>query len=55
MKETLNTLRRYAMKLNPKKSAFRVSAGKFPRLMIKKRETEENLEMVKAMLDIVKT
>ena len=34
LKETINTLRQYSMKLNPSKCAFRVSSGKFLGFMV---------------------
>ena len=34
LKETINTLRQYSMKLNPSKCAFRVSLGKFLGFMV---------------------
>ncbi len=43
LKETFATLRKYQMKLNPEKCAFRVESGKFLGFMITHRRIEDNL------------
>jgi hypothetical protein len=50
--ETFQTLRKYKMKLNPMKYAFRVSSGKFLGFMVSQRGIEVNPEKVKAVLDM---
>jgi hypothetical protein len=52
LKETFNTLRRYKMKLNPAKCAFRVSYGKFLGFTVSQRGIEANPKKVKAVLEI---
>ena len=52
LQETFNTLRRYSMKLNPSKCAFRVASGKFLGFMVSHRGIEANLEKIKAILDM---
>ena len=52
LKETFNTLRKYSMKLNPSKCAFRVSSGKFFGFMVSQRGIEANLEKVRAILEM---
>ena len=42
LQETFDTLRRYNMKLNPSKCAFRVSSGKFLGFMVSHRGIEVN-------------
>ena len=42
LQETFDTLRRYNIKLNPSKSAFGVSSGKFLDFMVSLRGIEEN-------------
>ena len=50
--EAFEALRRYNMKLNPTKCAFRVSAGKFLGFMVFQRGIESNLEKIKALIDM---
>ena len=50
LKETLDQLRFYIMKLNPQKSVFGASSGKFLRYMISRRGIEANPEKIKAIL-----
>jgi len=38
LKETFETLRRYGMKLNPKKCSLRVLASRFPALAMNERD-----------------
>ena len=52
LKETFDTLRQYNMKLNPDKSTFGVSYGKFLDFMVSQRGIEANPEKVKAILDM---
>ena len=52
LQETFNTLRRYSMKLNPSKCAFRVVSGKFLEFMVSHRGIEANPEKIKAILDM---
>ena len=52
LQETFNTLRRYSMKLNPSKCAFRVASGKFLGFMVSHRGIESNPEKIKAILDM---
>ena len=52
LQETFNTLRRYGMKLNPRKCAFGVVSGKFLRFMVSHRGIKANLKKIKAILDM---
>ena len=52
LQETFDTLRRYSMKLNPSKCAFRVSSGKFLGFMVSHRGIKANPEKIKAILDM---
>lgn len=52
LEETLCTLNRFRMKLNPAKCAFGVSVGKFLGFMIFHREIEANPEKVEAILSM---
>jgi hypothetical protein len=52
LRETFQTLRKYKMKLNPMKCAFRVSSGKILGFMVSQRGIEANLEKVKAVLEM---
>ena len=52
LKETFDTLRKYQMRLNPAKSIFEVSSGKFLGFMVSQQGIEANLEKVKAILDM---
>ncbi len=52
LRETFDTLRKYNMKLNPIKCAFRVSSGKFLGFMVPHRGTEANLDKIKAILEM---
>ena len=53
LQETFTTLKRYQMKLNPSKCAFRVASGKFLGFMVSQRGIEANPEKVRAILEIV--
>jgi hypothetical protein len=52
LREMFNKLRRCQMKLNLAKCAFGVSSGKFLGFMVSQRGIEENLEKVKAILEM---
>ena len=52
LQETFNTLRSYNMKLNPSKSVFGVTAGKFLGFMVSQRGIEVNSEKVRAILEL---
>jgi hypothetical protein len=52
LRETLNTLRHYSMKLNLTKCAFGVSLSKFLGFMVSQRRIEANLEKVRAVLEM---
>ena len=52
LQETFTTLRRYQMKLNPSKCAFRVASGKFLGFMVSQRGIEANPKKVRAILEI---
>ena len=45
-------LRRYNIRLNPSKCAFRVSSGKFLGLIISQRGIEENPDKIQAILSM---
>lgn len=51
--ESFGVLRHYQMKLNPTKSVFRISSGKFLGLMVNRREIiEANLDKIKVVLEM---
>ncbi|KAL0428268.1 UNVERIFIED_CONTAM: hypothetical protein Slati_3001600 [Sesamum latifolium] len=50
--ETFAVLRKYRLKLNPGKCAFRVSGGRFLEFMVTQRGIEANSDKVKAILDM---
>jgi len=50
--ETFCSLRKYRMKLNPKKCNFGVRAGKFLGVLVSARGIDANPEKVKAILDL---
>lgn len=52
LKETLITLRRYQMKLNPTKCGFIMSGGKFIGFMVSHRGIEANPKKLKTILDM---
>ena len=52
LRETFETLRKYQMRLNLTKCVFGVSSSKFLGLMVSQRGIEDNLEKVKAILDM---
>ena len=55
LKEMFKSLRRYQIKLNLVKCAFRVSSGKFLGFMVSQKGIEANSEKVKAILEITST
>jgi hypothetical protein len=52
LKETIQALRRYNMKLNSSKCVFGVSSGKFLGFMVSQRGIEANLDKIKAILEM---
>ena len=52
LKQILDTLDKYKIKLNPNKCVFRVKAGKFLGFMILYRGIEANLEKMEAILNM---
>ena len=52
LQETFDTLRRYNMKLNLSKCAFRVSSGKFLGFMVSQREIEANPDKIQTILNM---
>ena len=52
LQETFDTLRRYQMKLNSSKCAFRVSPGKFLGFMVSQRGIEANANKIQAILNM---
>ena len=52
LEATFNTLRKYKMKLKPKKCVFRVRAGKFLGFMASKRGIDANADKVQEIMDL---
>ena len=52
LQETFDTLRRYKMKLNPRKCAFGVALGKFLSFMVSQRGIEANPDKIQAILNM---
>ena len=52
LKEIFDTLRSYNMKLNPRKCAFRVTAGKFLGFMVSQRGIEANPDKIRAIIEM---
>ena len=52
LRETFNTLRYYNMKLNPRKCAFGVTAGKFLGFMVSQRGIEANPDKIQAIMEM---
>ena len=52
LRETIDTLRSFKMKLNPNKCAFGVTAGKFLGFMVSQRGIEVNLKKVRAIMEL---
>jgi hypothetical protein len=50
--EAFDILRKYHMKLNPQKCTFGVDSGKFLGVMVSQRGIEENLDKVRAILEM---
>ena len=52
LRETFSTLRKYNMKLNPKKCVFAFTSGKFWGFMVSQRGIEANLDKVKVIIEV---
>ena len=52
LQETFDILRRYKMKLNPNKCAFKVASGKFLGFMVSQRGIEANLDKIQVILNM---
>lgn len=52
LNKTFQTLRKYKIKLNPRKCTFGVSAEKFLGFMVSQRGIKANPEKVKAIIDM---
>ena len=52
LEEAFAVIRKYGMKLNPKKCTFGVSSGKFLGFIISSRGVEANPEKIKAFIDM---
>lgn len=52
LKKTFDVLRKYSMKLNPKKCSFGLSSGKFLGFMVTKRGMEANPEKIRAIIEM---
>lgn len=52
LEETFELLRKYEMKLNPEKCAFRVSSGKFLGFLVSHRGIKANSEKIRAVTDM---
>ena len=52
LRETFNTLCYYNMKLNPRKCAFGVTAGKFLGFMVSQRGIEANPDKIRAIMEM---
>ena len=52
LQETFDSLKRYNMKLNLSKCAFKVSSGKFLGFMVSQRGIEANLDKIQAILSM---
>ena len=52
LKETIDTLRSYNMKLNPGKCAFGVTVGKFLGFMVSQRGIEANPDKIRAIMEM---
>ena len=52
LKETFDTLRFYNIKLNPRKCAFGVTAGKFLGFMVSQRGIEANPDKIQAIMEM---
>ena len=52
LRETFDTLRSYNMKLNPRKCAFEVTAGKFLGFMVSQRGIKANPDKIRAIIEM---
>ena len=52
LRQTFNTLRYYNLKLNPRKCAFGVTAGKFLGFLVSQRGIEANLDKIRAIIEM---
>ena len=52
LQKTFDMLRRYKMKLNPRKCAFGVASGKFLGFMVSQRGIEANPDKIQAILNM---
>lgn len=52
LEEVFNVLRKFRVKLNPKKYMFEVAKGKFLGFMVSQKGIEASLEKIKAIMDI---
>ena len=52
LRETFDTLRSYNMKLNPRKCAFVVTAGKFLGFMVFHRGIKANTDKIRAIMEM---
>ena len=52
LQKTFDMLRRYKMKLNPRKCAFGVASGKFLGFMVSRRGIEANPDKIQAILNM---
>ena len=52
LQETFDILRRYKMKLNPRKGAFRVTSRKFVGFMVSQRGIKANLDKIEVILNM---
>ena len=52
LRETFDTLRSYNMKLNPRKCAFGVTAGKFLGFMVSQKGIEANPDKIQAIMEM---
>ena len=52
LRETFDKLRYYNMKLNPQKSVFRATLGKFLGFLVSRHGVEANPKKIRALLDM---
>ena len=52
LRETFDTLHSYNMKLDPRKCAFGVTAGKFLRFMVSQRGVKANPDKIRAIMEM---
>ena len=53
LQETFDNMKKYKMKLNPKKCVFRIKSGKFLGYLVSQRGIDANPEKVQAVIDLV--